>query len=74
MENVIDARGLKCPLPVLRLGKALRDTDVGSQVTVWADDPVAVIDIPHFCTEAGHRLVSHWTGSDYQIYVVERKT
>ncbi len=72
MDDVVDTRGLKCPLPVLKLAKVLRGVPVGTIVTLWADDPVAVIDIPHFCVEAGHELVSHTDGDGFQIYVVKR--
>ena len=71
--DVIDARGLKCPLPVLRLGKVLRDAAPGTVVTIWADDPVAVIDIPHFCAEAGHDLLEHSNTGGHQVYRVRRK-
>jgi len=72
MSDIIDARGLICPLPVLKLGKALRQTVSGATVTIWADDPVAVIDIPHFCTQAGHQLISQHDVEDYKIYTVKR--
>ena len=72
MSDTIDARGLICPLPVLKLGKALREAVSGTTVTIWADDPVAVIDIPHFCTQAGHQLISQHDVEDYQIYTVKR--
>lgn len=74
MEDIIDARGLMCPLPVLKLGKVMRRVPVGTVVTIWADDPIAVIDIPHFCVEAKHRLVSQTDEGAYQIYVIERLT
>lgn len=74
MYDVIDLRGLMCPLPVLRLAKVLRTRVVGDVVTLWADDPIAVIDIPHFCTESGHRLLSQSDTGSYQIYVVECAT
>ncbi|MCF2903689.1 sulfurtransferase TusA family protein [Octadecabacter sp. CECT 8868] len=71
--EVLDARGLMCPLPVLRLAKVLRGLDVGTQLTIWADDPVAVIDIPHFCAESGHALLSQREENGFQIYIIERK-
>lgn len=52
----IDARGLLCPLPVLRLRKALEKRRSGDRVLLLADDPMAEIDVPHFCSEAGHVL------------------
>ncbi len=53
-EIEIDARGLKCPLPVLRLQRQLRELAEGEVVRLIATDPMAAIDVPHFCTEAGH--------------------
>ena len=53
----IDARGLLCPLPVLRARKRLLRLDPGALLRVFASDPVARIDMPHFCAEAGHELV-----------------
>ncbi|MBR9763988.1 MAG: sulfurtransferase TusA family protein [Rhodobacteraceae bacterium] len=54
----IDARGLRCPLPVLRAQKALRALPPGALLRLLADDPMARIDLPHFCAEAGHALLS----------------
>lgn len=72
MDNVIDARGLVCPLPVLKLAKVLRDQSKGEIVTVLADDPIAVVDIPHFCAQSGNQLISQSDSGDHQIYVVQR--
>jgi len=74
MEDVIDLRGLECPLPVLRLAKVLRACPAGVLLTAWADDPIAVIDIPHFCVEAGHVLVSQSDSGLHQVYVIRRST
>lgn len=49
METTIDTRGLKCPLPVLRLEKALATNTPDETIILLADDPVASIDIPIFC-------------------------
>ena len=54
----IDATGLLCPLPVLRARKALAALPPGALLRVLADDPAARIDLPHFCTEGGHVLVT----------------
>jgi len=54
----IDATGLSCPMPVLRLQKALRDLPSGAQIMLLASDPMAAIDVPHFCQEHGHRLLA----------------
>ena len=54
----IDARHQLCPLPVLRLRRALQSAAPGALVALEATDPAAVLDVPHFCAEAGHELLS----------------
>ncbi len=68
----LDARGLLCPLPVLKLRKRLKDVPAGGTLSLWADDPAAVIDVPHFCAEAGHELLSVQEGPDHQIYTLRK--
>ncbi len=53
-----DLRGLKCPLPVIKTRKKLTAMPSGALILVDTSDPLAVIDIPHFCNEDGHELVS----------------
>lgn len=53
----LDLRGLKCPLPVLRTEKAVAALASGAELVVFADDPLAPLDIAHFCRSAGHLLV-----------------
>lgn len=50
----IDCEGLLCPLPVLRARKRLLALASGTVVCVRATDAMALIDLPHFCAEAGH--------------------
>jgi tRNA 2-thiouridine synthesizing protein A len=54
----IDATGLLCPLPVLRARKRLAGLRPGAVLRLVADDPAAVVDVPHFCAEQGHGLVA----------------
>lgn len=53
----LDARGLLCPLPVLRLRKALLALPEGAVVRLIATDRMAMVDVPHFCGQAGHAMV-----------------
>ena len=53
-DEIIDCRGLRCPLPVLKMEKRLGQLKPGARVTVLATDPIARIDIPLFCTQHGH--------------------
>jgi len=52
----VDARGLRCPLPVIRLGEAARDAPAGARIVVLATDPAARHDIPAWCRMRGHEL------------------
>jgi tRNA 2-thiouridine synthesizing protein A len=54
----IDVRGLKCPLPVLKAERRMRDHPPGTRFILLATDPLAAIDLPHFCAENGHRLLA----------------
>ena len=54
MDGPLDLRGLKCPLPALLTKKALAKLQPGTVLVVQADDPMAVVDIPHMCNAEGH--------------------
>lgn len=56
--EIYDLRGLKCPLPVLKARKKLSAMPSGSELVLETTDPLAGIDIPHFCHEDGHALLS----------------
>ena len=72
-DETLDARGLLCPLPVLKARKRLQAMRAGQVLQIQADDPVAVVDFPHFCDESGHILVSADTRAEVQVYLI-RKT
>lgn len=57
-DQDIDAIGLLCPLPVLKARKRLLAMKTGEVLRLVASDPAAVIDVQHFCAEAGHRLLT----------------
>jgi tRNA 2-thiouridine synthesizing protein A len=56
-EIVIDARGHRCPVPTLKLRRALADAPAGARLRLIADDPLARIDVPHFLGEVGVELI-----------------
>lgn len=68
----IDAIGLLCPLPVLKLRKRLARVAQGGEVRLLCDDPAAAVDVPHFCAEAGHALISVDDHGDAAAYVVRK--
>lgn len=69
----IDALGLLCPLPVLRLRKRMQPLASGALVRLIADDPAAIVDVPHFCNESGHQLVES-TENDGKLMFLLRKS
>ena len=56
-EIVVDARGHRCPVPTLRLRRALERAPAGARVRLLADDPMARIDVPHFAGQIGASMV-----------------
>jgi tRNA 2-thiouridine synthesizing protein A len=58
-DKEVDARGLNCPLPILRTKKALTDMQSGQVLKVLATDPGSVKDFQSFSKQTGHQLVSH---------------
>ena len=57
-EILVDARGHRCPVPTLRLRRALEAAPSGARVRLLADDPMARIDVPHFAAELGAEIVA----------------
>lgn len=55
-SRLIDARGHRCPVPTLKLRRELAEATPGQIVRLWADDPMAQIDVPHFCHQKGYVL------------------
>lgn len=56
MTEILDATGLLCPLPVLKARKRMMPLASGAEFVLITDDPAALIDVPHFCAEAGHTI------------------
>ncbi|MGI9381883.1 MAG: sulfurtransferase TusA family protein [Methyloligellaceae bacterium] len=58
-DAMLDAKGLNCPLPILKAKKAIKDLPSGGTLEVLATDPGAVADFEAFCRQTGHELVEH---------------
>jgi tRNA 2-thiouridine synthesizing protein A len=72
VAEIYDLRGLNCPLPVLKAKKRLAGMLAGGQLWLETTDPLAVIDIPAFCSEDGHRLVETETVTGGHRFLIER--
>lgn len=69
-DKTLDAKGLNCPLPILRAKKALNDIAAGGTLEVLATDPGAVADFQAFCRTTGNELLeSGQTGNVYRFVI-----
>jgi tRNA 2-thiouridine synthesizing protein A len=72
MATEFDARGLICPLPVLKARKLLKAVPVGETLTILATDPGAPDDFVHFCRTTGNELIATDRQDDYARIVIRR--
>ncbi|RYH02879.1 MAG: sulfurtransferase TusA family protein [Alphaproteobacteria bacterium] len=68
--DVLDCRGLRCPLPVLKLEKRVEAAAPGTLLVVLATDPMAKIDIPLYCRQHGHNCTVTTEGDVLRFEVV----
>ena len=71
-DEVFDARGMKCPIPVLKAAKRLKALEPGDTLTVEATDPSAPEDFKNFCETSGNELVSLDEGEGLYTIVVRK--
>ena len=70
----LDARGLLCPLPVLKLRKLIKSIEHKDKIKLITDDPAAIVDVPHFCNEQGHQILESFKEKDYDLFIIESST
>ena len=73
MDETLDLRGLKCPLPAMLAKKALARLSPGTALIVLADDPLAVVDIPHMCHGEGHAVDNVTLQDGYTEFRLQRR-
>jgi tRNA 2-thiouridine synthesizing protein A len=73
-EILIDARGHRCPVPTLRLRRALEEAGSGVRVRLLADDPMAKIDVPFFAQQIGAQLLQSADDAGVLSFVVATPT
>ena len=61
MGELLDERGRACPLPIIALGRARRRCPAGTEVTLLADDPVVLTDVPAWCAMVGATIIDQRT-------------
>ena len=70
--EVVDARGLVCPAPIVRLARAARGRTAGTVLTVLATDPAAAVDVPAWARMRGHAVVRSERADDGVLAVTVR--
>ncbi len=72
-DKELDARGLNCPLPILRAKKSLTDMTSGKVLKIVATDPGSVKDFQAFSRQTGNELLSTESGKDEFIFFMKKK-
>ena len=72
-DREIDARGLNCPLPILRTKKALNDMLSGQRIRITATDPASVRDFQAFARQTGNELLEHGEDNGAFWFVLKRR-
>ncbi|MCX7961258.1 MAG: sulfurtransferase TusA family protein [Pseudomonadota bacterium] len=72
-DKELDARGLNCPLPILRAKKALSDMQSGQVLKIVATDPGSVKDFQAFAKQTGNELLSHSEANKEFTFFLKRK-
>lgn len=70
--QTVDARGLVCPMPTVRLGQTIRKVNLGDVVEVWSDDPGSQANMAAWTKNTGHQLVSSAVDGTVYKYQVRR--
>jgi tRNA 2-thiouridine synthesizing protein A len=72
-DKEVDARGLSCPLPILKTKKALNDMASGQVLKVVATDPGSVKDMQAFASQTGNPLLSSTEENKVYVFFMQRK-
>lgn len=68
----LDARGLNCPLPILRTRKAINQLEIGQVLEVTSSDPGSVKDMESFCVQTGNHLISSGEAESAFVFLIEK--
>ncbi len=71
-DHTLDAKGLNCPLPILKARKALKDVAAGETLEILSTDPGSVADFQAFCRQTGNELLESSTDDSIFRFVIKR--
>lgn len=70
----LDLKGLLCPIPVVKMAKAIKEIEIGQTIEAFATDPGVMADIPAWCRSTGNELVVIEKQDKQFHFVVKRKS
>lgn len=73
IAQTVDARGLSCPMPIVRTAQAVKTLDPGTLLEILATDPGSVKDFAAWCRATGHELIDESVDGAVYRFVVRRK-
>lgn len=71
-DHQLDTRGLSCPMPILKMKKALKQVDIGNVIQMFSSDPGSLKDMEAFCRQTGHSLLSGEQQDGDYVFVVRK--
>ncbi len=74
MMTILDAKGMNCPLPILKAKKALKQIASGDTLRVLSTDPGSVMDFEAFCRSTGHELLENEEDGGVYTFLIKKKS
>ena len=71
-DSTLDAKGLNCPLPILKAKKALKAMDAGQTLEILSTDPGSIADFASFCKTTGNELVESGEDGDTYTFLIKK--
>ncbi len=71
-DSTLDAKGLNCPLPILKAKKALKALDAGQTLEILSTDPGSIADFASFCKTTGNELVESGEDGDTYTFLIKK--
>jgi tRNA 2-thiouridine synthesizing protein A len=73
LATVVDARGLSCPMPIVRLAQSIKSLPAGAEVELLATDPGSVRDVDAWCRSTGNDLIEESSQGGVHRFLIRRK-